>query len=73
MGRMIAMPDQHLDLPSIEQQIRIARLKLGTVLDRLESQQLEQVIRDQILDCAVHVNDEVDRLIEALRQHADRS
>jgi hypothetical protein len=71
MERMVAMPDNFMDLASIEQQIRIARLKLGTVLDRLESQQLEPAISDQLLHSTAHINDEVDRLIEALGRHAD--
>ena len=68
-GNMITtMYDQKIDLQSIELQIQIARLKLGSVLDQLEARTLEQQTIDQIRNYAADVDSEVDRLLDALRR-----
>jgi hypothetical protein len=63
-----AMSELETDFHSIERQIQVARLKLGSVLDYLEARTLEQPVIDRIQDYVSDVTSEVDRLLDALPQ-----
>jgi hypothetical protein len=72
MGKMSScfapMIEQQFDLESILQQIRLSRLKLGSVLERLENFEPGAEAMNQLQDHADGVAIEIQLFIETLRQ-----
>ena len=54
------------DLDSIKRQIRIARLKLGSILDAFDRTEASPIQIDAISETTSEVANAIDRLVEAL-------
>src|SRR5262245_34426371 len=62
------MEERQPDISTIVQQIRLCRLKLGSVLNRLENFEPEPVALELLRDCADDVSNEVRVLVETLQR-----
>ena len=67
-GGTVQMAEQKSDLPSVLQQVRIARLKLGNVLDQLETFEPGREALEQLLDLSDCIAADVDSLNDIVRQ-----
>jgi hypothetical protein len=62
----INMNERLTDLDSVKRQIRIARLKLGSILDAFDRVESSPLAIDLLLESTGDVNASVDRLVEVL-------
>lgn len=67
-GGAVQMEDRHSDLPSLLQQVRMMRLKLGCILDRLEAFEPGREAFEQLLNHTDYIAAEVDSLDETVQQ-----
>lgn len=60
------MLDDRIDVKTVQRQIRIARLKLGAILEQLEQLEATRSAVEHLNDRATDVLAEVDRMSESI-------
>jgi hypothetical protein len=67
-NKLVSMRDQPVELRNVVQKVRLSRMKLGSILERLDSFEQGSAALEELDNYAESLGLEIDAFVDALRE-----